>query len=395
MGGAAALWPQAAPSGTGPRQFGIEGTLKYALRYSQMEDIYSSGRGVQELSTISGDVNFENASERHPLSITFGGGYNWRLGGVRSEDGVFENLNLRQAFVGKHWNLSIGDATTYRKQLPGDIGQPGTGEPIGNPNPPEVPVIALNTVMVNNNLSGKFNRQISSALMFNSDGDYMMLRYPEGNGIENTRYRGDAGITWRLNGRNSIQALYGYNRFDYPGYDVTIIANGVMAGAVRRWTPNLETSISAGPQWVTSSNFLLEPSELTYQANGVATYIMRHGTATAMYTRSVAGGSGFILGSTVDTADLSLEHKFRTRWTAEASLGYRRTERISGDAGIASKIASAQASRRIGRRFVVFGNYTAALQSHNGDVAAGVLNGLWQRVSIGAGFTPPAIHLGR
>lgn len=397
MGGAAALWPQAAPSGTGPRQFGIEGTLKYALRYSQMEDIYSSGQGVEEISTLSGDIDFRTASERHPFTVTFNGGYNWRLGGTRSNDGFFESLDLHQAFVGEHWNLNVGDSTVYRKQLTGDNGQPGTGEPIGNPNPnpPDQGVFALNTVMVSNNVYGKFNRQITSALTFNSDGDYFMLRYPNGDAIENTRYRSNSGITWRLNGRSSIQAIYGYNHFYYTGYDLSITANGAMGGFLHRWTPHLETTMSAGPQWVSSSNFLLEPSELTYQAYGFGSYTMKRGVASVTYVRNVAGGSGFVLGSTLDTVEGNLQRKFRDRWTAEAFLGYRRIDKLSGAAVVQSKIAGAQVSKPLGRRFTVYANYTAIFQSHNALVADGALNGLWQRVSIGAGFTPPAIHLGR
>lgn len=399
IGSTPALWPQASPSATGPRRFGIQGTLKYSLRYSEMTDFQNSGQGGQQLATFSGDLNYQNGSERHPFVASFGGGYLWQLAGADYGNGFFENLNVNQTFVGKHWNVMLGDQTAYHKQTPatGASGQSGTGEPIGapNPNPPDQTVIALNTVMINNSLFASYSHRITPGTTFSSTGTYSILRYPSGGEIETNRYQDNSGIAWRLNARSSIETDYQYSRYRYIGYDLVVSSNAVLAGYDHRWSRHFSSTISAGPQWVSSSNTLLEPGELTYQASGVTTYILPRGSAGLAYTHGFYGGSGFVLGSTIDTANLNFQHAFRNRFVIESTLGYQRTEKLDGTGLISSKVAGAQLTKQLGRKFSVFANYTAAVQSQSAGISSGALNGVWQRFSVGAGLTPPAIHLGR
>jgi hypothetical protein len=369
-----------------------------------MMDFYNSdrstpGQTTQEISTVSGNLNYQNGSERHPFSAAFGGGYLWRQAGARTGDGFFENLHLLQNLVGAHWNLSVGDNVGYRKQTAATAssGESGTGEPIGqpNPNPPDQTVIALNTEIINNNLSGKYSHRITPGTTFTCGGGYNLVRYPNGDAIETDRYQGNSGIIWRLNARSSIQTIYDYGRYDYIGHDLAISTNAALAGFVHRWTPHFGASLSAGPQWVSSSNTLVEPGELTYQANAVVTYTLPRTSANLTYSHGFYGGSGFLLGSNIDTADATLMHEFRNRVIAEGLVGYRRTEKLDGSGLISSKLAGAQVSKQLGRRFSVYADYTAALQSNSANVSASALMGSWQRISIGAGFTPPAIQLGR
>ena len=400
LGGAAhALWPQVAPAATGPRKYSVAGTLQYTLRYSQMMEFNSSEKNSQQIATFSGDLKYQSESERHPFTAIFGGGYLWGVAGVPYGDGFFQNLKINQGLAGRHWNLTVGDQLGYLKQTPalGTTGQPGTGGPIGepNPNPPDQTVVALGTQMIHNNLAANYKRQITPGIAFTSAANYILLRFPNGSGIEDNQYLGDPGIVWRLNARSSILTGYDYSRYAYFDYDLTISANAVLAGYVHRWTRHLSTSTSAGPQWVSSSNAFLAPGILTYQINGAATYIMPRGSAGVTYMHGFYGGSGYVLGSTIDTANANLRHQFRSRWDAESALGYYRTQRLGGTGLISTRFAGAQVTKHLGRKLAVFGTYTAASQSYSTNISATALKGFWQLISVGAGYTPPPIHLDR
>ena len=83
------------------------------------------------------------------------------------------------------------------------------------------------------------------------------------------------------------------------------------------------------------------------------------------------------------------------------SGGYRRTDALSSltSAGLgaqgdySTKYGNAQVTRSLGRLFSAYAGYMATDQSLTSSASNVPLNGLFQTISFGIGFTPPQIHL--
>ncbi len=63
----------------------------------------------------------------------------------------------------------------------------------------------------------------------------------------------NAGPTWRLDARNSLIGNYLYSQFNYPDYSFSLTTNAVTLGFEREWNRKITTNVSAGPQWLSST----------------------------------------------------------------------------------------------------------------------------------------------
>ena len=135
--------------------------------------------------------------------------------------GLFRICPFRRALLGANGTL-VSDNVSYsadRRQPPASR-DPGTGEPIGgsNPSPPSSQsILTLNTRTVNNIANGNSNIASTTRLALSVGGSSELLRYPDGNGLDTETQTANAGLTWRLNARNSLSGQYMFSQFSYPG----------------------------------------------------------------------------------------------------------------------------------------------------------------------------------
>ncbi len=414
LGVVAVAKAQVEPEATSPLKLGISGTLSYSARYMQMADFYAGG--TSQMANLSGNFGYSTTSERHPTSLTFGAGDSWTLSGQDFNSGPYVSLSVSQSVAGQHWSLQLSDSVDYHK-----------GVPIDQPNPTSStaePILTLNTSMVNNDVTATYSYKLSAFSTLSAGGGYNQLYYPDGNGISTNGLLANAGLNHRLDARNSLFGEYSFSRYSYSGSNVTIDANAdisidvntAVAGWQRTWTRRVSTSVSAGPQWVTFNASIPAPSStpppstpvpgfIGYSVNASATDTSELGAASLTYSHGVNGGGGYLNGAEVDDIMGSFSRHFgrqvRSQFTMTLSGGYRRTDALSPltSAGLGaqgdydSKYGNAQATRSLGRLFSAYAGYTATSQSSTSPASNVPLNGLFQTISFGIGFTPPQIHL--
>ena len=401
LGLVAAARAQVAPEATGPRKLGISGTLSYSARYAQMAEFYNGG--TSQIANVSGNFGYSTTSERHPTSVSLGAGDSWSLSGTGYNSGPYESLSLSQAFAGQHASLQLGDFVGYHKGVPFDETNPtlGTAEPI----------LTLDTTMVNNDVSGTYSYKLGAFSTLSAGGAYSQVYYPNGGGLNTNSLMANAELNRRLNARNSIFGEYSFSQFSYSGSDVSIDANTAVAGWQRTWTRKITTSVSAGPQWVTFNTSTPVPGFTGYSVNASVTDTSAVGAASLAYSHGVNSGGGYLNGAEVDAITVSFGRSFgrqvRSQFTIELAGGYRRTDALSSLASVNlpggsqgdydAKYGTAQASRALGRLFSAYAGYTGTSQSSTLSASGGAplapLNGLFQTISFGIGFTPPQIHL--
>lgn len=420
FGSAAVAMAQVAPQDTRPGRISITGTLNYSARYSQVAEIYSGASG--QMANLSGDFGYTSTSERHPTSITLNAGDSWGISGIGFSGGPYEDLSVSQSVDGPHWSWQFGDSISYRQGMPLGAFTPTS------PNTTAEPILTVNTAMLDNQASVKLSDKVSGSTTLSAGTDYNVLDYPNGNGVSiNTSNVNEIVASFELNhrleGRNSLFAQNAFSDFMYPNspYGVGIHSDRAVAGWSRTWTRQVSTSVSAGPQWVafqigtpappSLTPITAIPSSVGYAVNATVSDTLRFGSANATYSHGINGGGGYFYGSEVDDLSGSFTRQIGRRvgsqWSIGLVAGYRRTNTLGGETSLAqlgglqgnfdATYGFAQASRQLGRNFSAYLGYSGSQQSNssvsNLPASGGLLNGLWQTVTFGFGFTPPPIHL--
>jgi hypothetical protein len=414
----AAAQAQVAPATAGPAGFPVGGTLRYDLRYTQTAQFYDGPQGNSQSSVVSGDLAYANSSRKRPFTLTYSGGDMWNITGGSGETGVFQHLFVSQGIVGRKWTLNFSDNIGYMPQAPttGFSGIPGVGDLPSQPTQPVQPVLTLNTRSVDNTANANFSHSLGPSTSLSAGGSYEILRFPDGNGLEDNQWQVNGQITRRLNAHNSVFAQYAYSRSTYPDNTITTDTQSALFGYTRTWNRRFKTSVSMGPEWdkITGieTNLLgliipLPPSTSSgLTVNASASYEIKSMTATLGYFQGTSGGAGVLESFGTNNKDLSggLSRQFGRNLTISASGAYMRTQALIS--GLALELGSAQpggvtngvyggagATRRLGRYITIFANYTATQQSSSSALPTNAISGLSQVIGFGIGYSPRQTHL--
>jgi hypothetical protein len=395
----AGMHAQVVPAANGPGWPSISGNLHYSLRYSQTAE-FGSNLGDWQTSTAAASVDYTNGKERLPFSLTYGGGYTWTLAGPSDTTGLFQHLLLSQGIVGRKWNLLFSDDVSYRPAAPttGFSGVPGSGDPIGGSgpaSPSSQTILTVNAHVVDNVANGEFRDSLDHATTFSAGGNSELLRYPDGNGLDTTTSTAHAGLSRRLDARNFLSGTYRYSRSSYPGSTFSLATQSGLFGFTHDWTAKISTDVSAGPQWTGSSDKATVPASLGVTANAALHYQFRAVTADFNYSRSVNGGAGYLYGAQLDSFGGGFSRTVGRNLTVGLEASYRRTAGLESNGVTHAEYGGAQASRRLGRYFSAFANYTAIDQSSSSALPATALSQLMHVVGFGVEYSPRATQLKR
>lgn len=376
--------------------------LHYALRYSESAQ-FSSVQPTEQMSTISGSADYGSRSEHNPFTLNYAGGYTWTLSGPDYASGLFQHLMLSQRIEWGRSTVIASDSADYLPESPltGFSGIPGIGEPIGSPNPAPPTaqtIVVLNTHAVENFASGEFDHSFGYASAISLKGNSSLLRFPDGNGLDANGETGNANYIRRLTARTSLTGGYLYTNYTYPGYSFGFNTNTTLGGVRHQWTRSLATEVSAGPQWISSSNLAAVPSSTTFAANATVTYQHRTTNASAAFSHGTNGGAGYLFGGETTTFTGNLSREFGRNLTIGMSGGYDRTAGLSDSSSKSTVLNStgatdaafggAQVSWQFSRDFILFANYTNVDQSTTSSLPSNALNYMLNITSFGVGYSP-------
>ena len=249
--------------------------MDYSLHYSQTAE-FGGSLGTWQTAAASGLVDYANGSERLPLSLNFTGGYNFTFAGPGYSTGLFERLLISQGIYWRRWSIAITDNVSYRPQAPttGFSGIPGIGEPIGTPSPTPPSgesILTVNTHVVDNMTNVDLHEKFDYATTVSAGGSSELRRFPDGNGLNVNTQSANAGLKRRLDARNSLTSDYSFAHSSYPDYGIAFTSNTLLLGFTRLWNPGrISTIISAGPQWIGSSDGTSIPSSTSYSIRAAA-----------------------------------------------------------------------------------------------------------------------------
>jgi hypothetical protein len=112
-----------------------------------------------------------------------------------------------QGIVRRKWTFQFSDDVDYIPQAPttGFSGIPGVGDLPSQPTQPVQPVLTLNTRSVDNTANANFSHSLGPATSLSAGGSYAILRFPDGNGLEDNQWQVNGQIT-----RRSERAQFGF-----------------------------------------------------------------------------------------------------------------------------------------------------------------------------------------
>ncbi len=422
----AAAKAQVVPAVTGPTGLPVSGTLSYDLRYSQTAQ-FGDNQNDQQWSFASGDMSYANMGQRLPFRMQYGGGYGWDWDGSSSSQNFFQHLSLSQGIVGRVWSITAGDNVSYSYQTPttGFSGIPGIGEPIGGSGSTSVPdqtILALNTRTLDDFATIAFQDRLNYAWSLDVGGSDGQLRFLDNNGQDTNTLMANAGITRRLDARNSTSAEYSYSRYTYGVTGIAVGTNSLLLGFNRQWNRRFTTTVSAGPDWigspgVPSAGGTPLPGSTMLSLDASATYQLRRAAAGVSYFHGTNSGAGYMLGAKIDTVNANYSRDFGRSLSVGATGSYMRSASlfaaqfvlgVDGQTTVVpvnfegvsnAKYGGAQVTRRFGRYLTAFASYTATAQSSNLQLSSGynstLLSGQYQVIGFGVGYTPRDLHLKR
>lgn len=414
---------QALPASTmspsvGPSLPSVDGAFHYALRASEMSEFGNEGFGTGNSASFSGDAAYNSTSTAHPFAMIYAGGLllgNQYGGHVTT----FQNLALSQGLVTGRWHLGVSDSVSYLPQTPtlglsgipgvGDLGtQSGDGPSSG----PAGGVLTNNSTTVSNALSGSVERELSLRTSISGSGVWSMLRFPKGDGLENTMFSGDLSLNHRLDARDTISGTAIYSTFSYGGgIDLSMQTRGINAGFERILSSTLKMSVSAGPTWLSSSNSALIPSRVTVSANANLGYTHGFTMMSLGYSRGVNGGSGVQAGAISDNISASISRTYGRDWSASVSGNYTHSSGLVQNSALTGSLTSSfaylsgttnltyggvQVSRRWTDSLSAFATYNIQHQSIDDTLTSQhAFSGLTQTLGVGISFSPHSTSFGQ
>jgi hypothetical protein len=371
----------------GPASFG------YSFNYSESAE-FGEKLGEWQTAVASGRLNYRTGMERLPFSVMYAGGYTWTIGGADYSNGYYQHLLASQGFVGRRWRAFLSDNISYLPQAPitSFAGVPGSGEPVGTPNPApptDQTVLTIKTRVIDNAVGLVFLDRLSLGTSLTGSGGWGLLRYPDNNGINVNTYSGTVGLLQRLNARMSIDGSYAWSEFTYPSYDLAFQTQTVFLGFTRIWNRKFTTGVDGGPQWVTSSDSTSIPSSTNFAINTFVRYHLKNVSASVTYARGVSGGAGYLLGGHSDVVSGNLS---RTLGRSSMSIGlegsYQRLKELENNEAISSEDVGVGLTRKLGRHFQANVNYMVINQAYGATLPSNVLSDIVQSFTFGFGYSP-------
>jgi hypothetical protein len=403
---------------SGPNLPNLDGVLHYALSASEVIQFGYFGSGdVTQSTALSGDVAYTAKSTVRPFSLLFAGGVILPNQSGQSTT-YYSSAAVSQGYVTRHWNFNISDTVSYLPQSPttglsgiagvGDLGSLPVEGPVGGP---AGGIFSVAGNRVANTLTGGAERQISHDTSISGAGTWSLLHFLGNNGLDNSDVTGTVALNRRLDARSTVSLGATYTSIGYSGALAgptlpNIEARGINVSYQRVLSRTLSMNISAGPQWISSSNSTLIPSSLNASASASLSYSRRLTSVSVGYSHGVNAGSGVLSGTISDSVYGSLAHTYGRKWVSALNVGYSHSSGLTlltNQSSLApvnesfdTVFVGAQVTRAFSAHFSGYASYNAQNQTTNLPAGApNALNGTSQTFGIGVTYTPRSTRLGQ
>lgn len=397
-----------------------DGLWHYALGASQMEQYgyYGPSRWTGT-AALNGDLGYSSGSAKAPFNMMYAGGVL-----ISESSGVntttYQNMAVSQGLMRGRWVFNLADSVSYMPQSPigGFSGIPGAGDVGTVPNGgtglgPTGGLLTYSGPRVGNGLSGSAELLLTGKTSASARGSWEILHFLDGDadGYDTQDTSGEVALNHRIDARDTVavNAVYSLFTFGKNEGGLNFETRGIDLVYSRLVSPSISVDISAGPQWLSSSDKALIPNSLNAAASVGLSYARGLSNARIGYSRGVNGGYGVQYGGLSDTVTASAGHGFGRTWQAGVNMAYMHTESLTQTGAtpppglsiplggsFSTVFGGAQLSHRLSRSLSAYVTYAAQHQSYNtAYTGTNAFNGTSQTFAIGITYAPRSLRLGQ
>jgi len=349
-------------------------TLNFGFTVSQYGEVFpaaAGGNDVEAISTFGGDLALDLASLRHALTLNYTG-----TGIASSTNGMgvssSHQLGFTESVTGHRWTLRVSDALGYTPESPfgngiyGGIGaygfNPAYGSGLANTLIPNNSILnsGFGSSQLNNTVAGEIEYRIGPRTSVTAQGSFGVLRYLDGDFLDNNQYSAGFGVTRRLSARNTVGLTYTHAGYDLPNEvgDNSSHTDSALIAYGRQLTGRLGLQISAGPQIWTH----IKDRRVSWESNTNLNYQRGRNVLNASYVANTGGGSGIYSAAFYQSVQASLNRRITPRWNTTVSSGYARTSAVLTSSSVNTYFAQFLLARTVGRSALVQFHYNLQKQ---------------------------------
>jgi hypothetical protein len=353
--------------------------LQYGA-YLESNPYGSSSSGWYVDNYVAGNLTLLEAWSRSTLTLNYSGG-GYFSAGSSGGSGSYQELAFSQVYHGERWLLHIADYFSYLPQsafgfgVGTNLGVPGVGgalggagtQGLGNSYIPNQSIYGVGPAYSNAVLV-QATYLLSRRSSITVSGSYGLLNYVDPGNINTNSIIGGLGYNYALSRADTIGVVYFFSSFHYPGQPEAYGNHVASLAYGRKLTGRLALRLLGGPQITT---FRIPIGTATSQVGayfyGSLNYTLRNGGISANYNHSLNGGSGVLVGSTLDEVTVNLNRRLTRVWSGNINFGYAHNGEVaSGLIGVPtydSWFAGGGVNRPIGRNL----NFAVAYQGNIGS----------------------------
>jgi hypothetical protein len=337
---------------------------------------------------IIGNVSLLEAWSRDTLSLNYSGGENISTGSGGGGNSQYHELAASNVYQKDRWLIQLFENFSYLPQTSfgfgggTNLGVPGVGgvginvPGAGNGYIPNQSIYAGLGPRYSNfgglQITYNFTRR-SSITVSGADG---ILHFIDPGNIDTNSIVATIGYNYALTREDSIGLVYGFSAYHYPGIPEAYGNHTASVGYARKITGRLALRLLAGPQITT---FRVPVGNQTQQINAYfnvgLVYGLENGSIALNYVHSLNGGSGVVIGSSLDQVNATATRRLTRVWTGNLNFGFAHNGTVnSGVTSVAtydSYYFGGGLNRPIGRYMNVSLAYTGSLGTTNNPGCTG------------------------
>jgi hypothetical protein len=323
--------------------------LQYALSTGPSSSNGSGSSSWFAENYFLGNLSLVKAWSRSQLAVNYsGGGFvssgnNQSSFGNNSGSGVYQQLALSQYFQINRWLFQILDQFSKLPQsqfgfgIGTNLGAPGVGGSLGVTIPglsysavPNQSIFSTNGPVSSNTGVLQATYSISPRSSITAAGAYGILRFVDPGNVDSDTILGSLGYNYSISAKDNVGITYRFDSFHYQGLAQAYGVHYPAFAYSRKITGRLALQLFVGPEIITYRIPVGTASHsIGFNFSPTLNYSTHHGGISASFVHGLSGGSGVLVGSTLDEVQFSGNRRLGRVWSGNVNFGYAHNASIA------------------------------------------------------------------
>ncbi len=331
---------------------------------------------------ILGNLTLQRVRGQQQLYVSYSGGASYTNDpSIPIQYGSIHRLNFTQSFMGRRWGLTLSDDLLYLPESAfgyggfGGLDSHGTALGFGstllnhptlnNQFVPNQTILTGQGRRISNTSVAEVQYRVGTRSLITATGTYGALQFLDSGFINSRSWNLLAGYNYSLTRKDTVAFIYLHNLFQFGGTKLEVLGRGMQLAYGRRVTGRLALKLSAGPL----INEVSTPgggslTRVFWSTQDSLNYDFRRTTFGVSFRRFTTSGSGLLLGTESNFAEMDLSERLTRTISGTLNFGHAYNKSLLGNIGGANSASAVESwqggtvlSRQFGPNASLFLNY--------------------------------------